>query len=392
MNELRIYVERLFEGKVLTTENIELKEEIYGNLMARFEDLVAEGVPEVEALEQTKASFTSVDDILAGETLESEEAAAATVLPEAEPTREIPRVGAMDASITPTDTVANEGGPTPPGGMAASNLPVQSSDAAAEGATPRKRKVWPIVLAVVVGVVVLMAGIGVYGMTQGLAWISQSGFHLNDGEGRSVNIGPDGVHITDGGNTVDIDPGDDVALKSDQYELVVGPDGMVYSDGEIVDALAEAVVNHAYSDAEPFAETDVSDAREMDLLLASLPLGELADNLDVTRGDGAIEFSYVEVPDGYDGDSVEMALAYNATVMFCVVPDLQEISITMSESDEPMDKDRYTFLREDLETAYGVKLNDDMVNETGWRQLKADNLYKKDFTVSIVDLAESRAM
>ena len=30
MNELRMYVEHLFEGKVLTSENIELKEEIYG--------------------------------------------------------------------------------------------------------------------------------------------------------------------------------------------------------------------------------------------------------------------------------------------------------------------------------------------------------------------------
>ena len=36
MNELRMYVEHLFEGKVLTAENIELKEEIYGNLVARY--------------------------------------------------------------------------------------------------------------------------------------------------------------------------------------------------------------------------------------------------------------------------------------------------------------------------------------------------------------------
>ena len=53
MNELRMYVEHLFEGKVLTPENIELKEEIYGNLVARYEDLVAEGVSEEEALERT---------------------------------------------------------------------------------------------------------------------------------------------------------------------------------------------------------------------------------------------------------------------------------------------------------------------------------------------------
>ena len=54
MNELRMYVEHLFEGKVLTPENIELKEEIYGNLVARYEDLIASGLDESEAIAQTK--------------------------------------------------------------------------------------------------------------------------------------------------------------------------------------------------------------------------------------------------------------------------------------------------------------------------------------------------
>ncbi len=65
MNELRMYVEHLFEGKVLTPENIELKEEIYGNLVARYEDLLSEGVPEADALRRTKESITSVDAVLA---------------------------------------------------------------------------------------------------------------------------------------------------------------------------------------------------------------------------------------------------------------------------------------------------------------------------------------
>ena len=63
MNEIRMYVEHLFEGKVLTPENIELKEEIYGNLVAHYEDLVAEGVSEEEALERTKQSMSSLDEI-----------------------------------------------------------------------------------------------------------------------------------------------------------------------------------------------------------------------------------------------------------------------------------------------------------------------------------------
>ena len=71
MNELRMYVEHLFEGKVLTPENIELKEEIYGNLVARYEDLLSEGVPEADALRRTKESITSVDDVLAGRDAEA---------------------------------------------------------------------------------------------------------------------------------------------------------------------------------------------------------------------------------------------------------------------------------------------------------------------------------
>ena len=67
MNELRMYVEHLFEGKVLTADMIELKEEIYGNLVARYEDYVAGGMDAAEALEKTKASITSLDDVLTGD-------------------------------------------------------------------------------------------------------------------------------------------------------------------------------------------------------------------------------------------------------------------------------------------------------------------------------------
>ncbi len=61
MNELRMYVEHLFEGKVLTSSTIELKEEIYGNLVARYEDLIEGGASPEEALALTKQSMTSID-------------------------------------------------------------------------------------------------------------------------------------------------------------------------------------------------------------------------------------------------------------------------------------------------------------------------------------------
>ncbi|WP_308616788.1 permease prefix domain 1-containing protein, partial [uncultured Enorma sp.] len=86
MNELRMYVEHLFEGRVLTAEMIELKEEIYGNLVARYEDYVAGGMGEAEALAQAKASITSIDDVLAGEGEDAFEGAASSASEDAEPT------------------------------------------------------------------------------------------------------------------------------------------------------------------------------------------------------------------------------------------------------------------------------------------------------------------
>ena len=56
MNELRMYVEHLFEGRVLTAEMIELKEEIYGNLVARYEDYVAGGMGEAEHHEHRRCA------------------------------------------------------------------------------------------------------------------------------------------------------------------------------------------------------------------------------------------------------------------------------------------------------------------------------------------------
>lgn len=67
MNELRMYVERLFKGRVMDDEMIELKEEIYGNLVARYEDLLSQGIEEREALERAQASIPSIDDVLGSE-------------------------------------------------------------------------------------------------------------------------------------------------------------------------------------------------------------------------------------------------------------------------------------------------------------------------------------
>lgn len=50
MDELRAYVDALFARRGDTAENREMKEEIYGNLAARRDDLIAQGMPETEAV------------------------------------------------------------------------------------------------------------------------------------------------------------------------------------------------------------------------------------------------------------------------------------------------------------------------------------------------------
>ena len=64
MDELRVYVDALFARRGDTAENREMKEEIYGNLAARRDDLIAQGVPEAEAVRAAKAQLPSLDGVL----------------------------------------------------------------------------------------------------------------------------------------------------------------------------------------------------------------------------------------------------------------------------------------------------------------------------------------
>lgn len=64
MDELRAYVDALFAHRGDTPENRDLKEEIYGNLAARRDDLIAQGVPEAEAVRAAKAQLPSLDGVL----------------------------------------------------------------------------------------------------------------------------------------------------------------------------------------------------------------------------------------------------------------------------------------------------------------------------------------
>lgn len=417
MNEIRMYVEHLFEGKVLTAEMIELKEEIYGNLVARYEDLIAEGVEPGDALARTKESMTSIDDLLAGEDAEENaselspadkdtgsgedaggtqpvvaapagESAGECLSPESAAAEtaqlETPGISApapLDATVAAPAVVAAPaasaapGAPVPPEGTE-NPLPAPVAQPAQD--VGKKRRTWIIVAAVVAAILLvpaLLFGAGMIGFT------SMSGADVDIDEGR--------VEVDDGkGNEVTIDPQQGISVTEGDNEVTIGSDGVVRIDGDLADELLTAVVNARSGDVKELVNTDPADAAAVERVLRALPMSQWLSDLDVTRGVDVLSFAYREVPDAFEGESVDIALAYNVAAIFCTMPTLNEVQVTLTESDEPADESYYVFKRNDVQQRFGVRLDEGMVNEAGWTQIMRDHLYKHDFAENLVDAAE----
>lgn len=417
MNEIRMYVEHLFEGKLLTADMIELKEEIYGNLVARYEDLIADGVEPGDALVRTKESMTSIDDVLAGEDTEEnasefspadkdtgsgEDASGAQPVgaaPAGEPAGEclspesaaaetaqletpgisapepLDATAAAPAVVAASAATAVSGAPVPPEGTE-NPLPAPVAQPAQD--IGKKRRTWLIVAAVVAAILLvpaLLFGAGMIGFT------SMSGADVDIDEGR--------VEVDDGkGNEVTIDPQQGVTVTDGDNEVTIGSDGVVRIDGDLADELLTAVVNARSGDVKELVNTDPADAASVERVLRALPMSQWLSDLDVTRGVDVLSFAYREVPDAFEGESVDIALAYNVAAIFCTMPTLNEVQVTLTESDEPADESYYVFKRDDVQQRFGVRLDEGMVNEAGWTQIMRDHLYKHDFAENLVDAAE----
>lgn len=375
MNELRMYVEHLFEGKVLTPENIELKEEIYGNLVARYEDLIASGLDESEAIAQTKESMTSIDDVIIENPTDSssDECDGDDISDVADESGDSHDPDQVDpVASTPHD------GPTP----ITENVAVLHQQP--EQSTLRKRT-WPFVLAcVLIGLLVM--GIGFAGCS---LMFGIKAFDQYDGEqtehvenvDASRGEGSSGSGSTAAGNT-------NPTPTKKNSEIFIDENGQVWVDGELGDELAEEVVNAGYGVVAEYGDTDLADAAKVEALLRSLPMGEYASDVDVTKGVDVLSLAYRELPETLEGDSVDAALAYDVTAVFCAMPLVNEIQITLAESDEPLDESYYVFKRDEVQSRYGVRLDDLLVNEAGWHQIKEDNLYRRKFIENMVDAAE----
>lgn len=404
MNEIRMYVEHLFEGRMLTAENIELKEEIYGNLVARYEDYVSSGMDPAEALEKTKESMTSVDDVIEGEDDACEavlapavedaatDAAETTVLSDASAA---PKGASAACSDVAGETVAKPaaGAPVPPAGFEdAANSGNASEPSSIDETASKGKRTRNIIIASAAGFALLVI-LGV-GLTYALGAIDRVEDHIdsavtevqNNGQPTSNSDAASGQQ--NGQATGQTGNGQGDGANARNKEVVIDADGTVWVDGELGDDLAVAVVEAQPGDISMYAETDPSDAANVESLIRLLPMGEWAGDIDVTLGVDVLGFAYRDVPDGYDGDSIDLALSYNTMALFCSMPLLNEVRVTVAEADDPADEDYYVFTRDSAQRYFGVMLAGDLMNEAGWHQLKEDHLYGRKFAENMVDAAE----
>lgn len=396
MNELRMYVEHLFEGKVLTVENIELKEEIYGNLVARFEDYVAAGMSREEALEQTKASITSVDDVLAGEDAEpcaepqhASDVASTTVMGASATDAAGSAAGAsQDTSEAPSAgeaPAARPGAPVPPVGMTGT----QAASDVLEDAAPikAKRPGWQKV-AVIAAIVIAVCGVFMVGFNLLLGTtfdqvedtIEDTVENL-DGAGNSSGNGNGASKGNNAGNSSTptfIDPDD-----QREYEATM--------------ALMTEIDESSATTLQAYAgRANTSEAAE---LAAELPLSDNLREAGIDTGSAAtVYLDYTEVSGDIDGEGIDRALVYNVAAMFSVYPEISSVRVTLQEAyDNQWDADTYLFDRTRVEQCFATasdnaitQLNSSLFESSdAWDQVRSYIVDRHEFAEHIIDWSET---
>ena len=393
MNELRMYVEHLFEGRVLTQESIELKEEIYGNLVARYEDYVAGGMSEAEALEKTKASFTSIEDVFkesgeaedsnAGEPASAEAGERGAASWNAGATQAAPGADGMGSAAEAAQMPRPEGAPVPPDGVGTEGQATAGAQAASKTRAPRK--IWPFVVGGVLAAFILLAIVGtaVFGLideadvgepSSTAQSITQSDSAATDANQGTAN-GQDSSNT--GGGTSNQTYGD----LDDQREY------------EATKAVDDAIAAHSIDTLKSYTGNSLPDQG----FFEHLPLSMYVSSTGSEQGSNAsYNVYYAGVSDDIDGDGVDRALVYNAVAAFSVYPELQTINFTVQDADDTAhDANVYSFNRDTLEHAFDnasggaiTQLNSSLYeSQESWDQVR-DYVTRNHFYDRQTDLAE----
>lgn len=393
MNELRMYVEHLFEGRVLTQESIELKEEIYGNLVARYEDYVAGGMSEAEALEKTKASFTSIEDVFkesgeaedsnAGEAASTEAGESGAVSWNAGTAQAAPGAAGMGSAAETAKMPCPEGAPVPPDGVGAEDQATAGTQAAPKTRSPRK--IWPFVVGGVLAAFILLAIVGtaVFGLID----------EADVGEPSST-----AQSITQN-NSAATDASQGAANGQDSSSTGGGASNQTYDDlddqreYEATKAVDDAIAVHSIDTLKSYTGNSLPDQG----FFEHLPLSMYVSSTGSEQGSSAsYNVYYAGVSDDIDGDGVDRALVYNAVAAFSVYPELQTINFTVQDADDTAhDANVYSFNRDTLEHAFDnasggaiTQLNSSLYeSQESWNQVR-DYVTRNHFYDRQTDLAE----
>lgn len=381
MNELRMYVEHLFEGRVLTAEMIELKEEIYGNLVARYEDYVAGGMGEAEALAQAKASITSIDDVLAGEGEDAFEGAASSASEDAEPTA----VYASDddaGESTCEEDAATEGAAA----TVVQPAPATASTAdASEHANP-----WLKILVVAAAVIaVILAAVVVWNVV-----LEPTGDQLEDTVEDVVDATVAGdAGQTDNGDNQGTGGGSGAGANTNTSDTPTFSDPEDQREYEATMAVLDEIDAHDPTTLQAYT----GDSQPSSVFFENLPLGSYvsADETGSINA-GTFEVYYVNVSEDIDGDAIDRAIVYNAAAAFSAYPNLQRLNVVVHEAyDEHHDADVYAFDRSQLERAFANASGDAVTqfnsslfeSEASWDVVR-QQIDRHDFCDHQMDVAE----
>ncbi len=332
-----MYVEHLFEGRTLDAETIELKEEIYGNLTARFDDYVAQGMSEEEAYRRTCEAVSSVEDVLD----ERDEAV--------EPTTAIP-----------TAAVAPEPDPT-----------VETPPAPGPEPEPAASRRWSTAAIVAVVAVVLVVA-GIAGCTV---------FNMLDTRKAADDYQSQTSQVVER-----TDQGDDATAEKDVATSQTTTDdanGSAPQDGtgnrhgapaQSGTGLVAEVQSQSVDELAAHAGTSASDTGRVEELFRSLPVSEYLTGVETTSaGSVAVTYEYQDRDRvARDDDHVDLALVYNAVVAMCAVDDLQTLTLYEVEPDDGrLERDTQVFERAMLENLLGTTLDGGKLTADSWEGLRS---------------------
>ena len=365
-SDIRMHVEHLFEGRTLTKETIELKEEIYSNLVARYEDYVAQGMGDDEAYRRTCEAVGSLDDVLGGEGEKDEEQQSAP----AEPAD----VAADETVVAPVV----DGAPEPPAEGAAASPEATVS-------APKKRWSTPAIVIAAVVAVLLVGTIVVTVLNivnTNAARDAYEGMTSEEVQPQDVD---DSTSYEEPGTNAEQDSSTTTqttpqSTQNGAGEQNRGGQGQGNRDSASATGLDAEVYAHS-ADSLTAATLASSGSSAVENVTRSLPLAEYLTSVEATPANGTATITYTYQDRdrvAYDDDCVDRALVYNVVALMSTVSDLDRVELIEIEDDGyDYDRDRQVFDRATVEGILGIPLNADLLAADVWNATRDQVMTKR---------------